>query len=240
MKKVVTLLAALLLGTVVSTPVYAEADADVWCETNVGQDNAVSVSVETNGKATDGVVVIGYDPAVVSCTEADVKIADSVDMYSVNVVGESVRISFLAEDAVKEGAIAEIAFEAADKTADKNTLESAISFTGEAYSGSGEALAVKTAEEEKPGGTDGDKTESGDKTETGDKPQTGDKDKGQQNGAGVTAGNISTSTAAQSVNTGDTAEFTYLILLLAAGTLLSAAAAAGIGRKLNHKEEKSV
>lgn len=234
MKKVVTLLAALLLGTVVSTPVYAEADADVWCETNVGQDNAVSVSVETNGKATDGVVVIGYDPAVVSCTEADVKIADSVDMYSVNVVDESVRISFLAEDAVKEGAIAEIAFEAADKTADKNTLESAISFTGEAYSGSGEALAVKTAEEEKPGGTDGDKTE------TGDKPQTGDKDKGQQNGAGVTAGNISTSTAAQSVNTGDTAEFTYLILLLAAGTLLSAAAAAGIGRKLNHKEEKSV
>lgn len=234
MKKVVTLLAALLLGTVVSTPVYAEADADVWCETNVGQDNAVSVSVETNGKATDGVVIIGYDPAVVSCTEADVKIADSVDMYSVNVVDESVRISFLAEDAVKEGAIAEIAFEAADKTADKNTLESAISFTGEAYSGSGEALAVKTAEEEKPGGTDGDKTE------TGDKPQTGDKDKGQQNGAGVTAGNISTSTAAQSVNTGDTAEFTYLILLLAAGTLLSAAAAAGIGRKLNHKEEKSV
>lgn len=234
MKKVVTLLAALLLGTVVSTPVYAEADADVWCETNVGQDNAVSVSVETNGKATDGVVVIGYDPTVVSCTEADVKIADSVDMYSVNVVDESVRISFLAEDAVKEGAIAEIAFEAADKTADKNTLESAISFTGEAYSGSGEALAVKTAEEEKPGGTDGDKTE------TGDKPQTGDKDKGQQNGAGVTAGNISTSTAAQSVNTGDTAEFTYLILLLAAGTLLSAAAAAGIGRKLNHKEEKSV
>ena len=228
MKKVVTLLAALLLGTVVSTPVYAEADADVWCETNVGQDNAVSVSVETSGKATDGVVVIGYDPSVVSCTEADVKIADSVDMYSVNVVGESVRISFLAEDAVKEGAIAEIAFEAADKTADKNTLESAISFTGEAYNGSGEALVVKTAEEEKPGGTGGDKTGSG------------DKDKGQQNGAGVTAGNISTSTAAQSVNTGDTAEFTYLILLLAAGTLLSAAAAAGIGRKLNHKEEKSV
>lgn len=222
MKKVVTLLTALLLGTLVSTPVYAATDADVWCETNAGQGD-LSVSVETNGQATDGVVIIGYDSSVVTCTEADVKIADSVDMYSVNVVDESVRISFLAEDAMKEGAIAEIAFEAVDKNAGKDTLEAAISFTGEAFNESGEGVVVKTLKEE----------------ETKTPENTG----GQQTGtnAGVSAGNVSISTTAQTtpaVNTSDAAGSTYLILILTAGVLLMtfaiAKATAGTARKLNY------
>ncbi|MBD5556058.1 MAG: hypothetical protein HDQ95_12180 [Roseburia sp.] len=218
MKKVVTLLTALLLGTLVSTSVYAEANADVWCETSV-EGNDLSVSVETNGEATDGVVTIGYDSSVVTCTEADVKVADAVDMYSVNVVDESVRISFLAEDAIDAGSIAEISFKAVDKNADKDTLESAISFTGEAFDESEDALIVKTLNAEEPGnsGSNG----------------------GQQNGnnASVVPGNVSTSTTAQAAKTGDAAGITYLILMLTAGVLLVAVAiikaTAGTARKVN-------
>lgn len=223
MKRVVTLLTALLLGTLVSTSVYAETDADVWCETNVGQNNDVSVSVETNGKVTDGVLAISYDPSVLSCTEADVEIADTVDMYSVNVVDESVKISFLAENAIEAGEVVKISFDVVDKSADKEKLEAAIKdFTGEAFNESGNELVVKTAEGEKPG-TPG-----------------GSGGSGQQNGAtaSVSAGNVSISTAAQSVNTGDIAEITYLILILTAGgflmTFAIAKAMAGTGRKLNH------
>lgn len=231
MKKVVTLLTALLLGTLVSIPVYADTDADVWCETNAGQGDDLSVSVETNGKTTDGVVIIGYDSSVVSCTEADVKISDSVDMYSVNVVDESVRISFLAEDAIEAGAIAEVSFEAVDKNADKDTLKSAISFAGEVYNENGEALIVKTGGEEEPKGPGSTGGENGQQTGTS---------------AGVSAGNVSTSKAAQVANTGDNAEITYLVLLLTAGVLFMAFSAAfakkkaaafakkNTGRKLNH------
>lgn len=119
MKKVVMLLTALLLGTFVTTTVYAKADADVWCETDIGQNDDVSVSVETNGEVTDGVLAISYDPSVLSCTEADVEIADTVEMYSVNVVDECVKISFLAENAIEAGEIVKISFDVVDKSADK-------------------------------------------------------------------------------------------------------------------------
>ena len=111
MKKIAMLFTVLLLGMSVSVPVYAEADSDVWCETAVGTENDLAVSIETNGKATDGVIALSYDAAVVTCTEEDIQMADSVDMYSVNVVDGSVRISFLAEKAPKAGTLAEITFE---------------------------------------------------------------------------------------------------------------------------------
>ncbi len=223
MKKVVMLVTAILLGTLVSTPAYADTDADVWCETNVGKDNVLSVSVETNGKATDGVIVINYDSSVVTCTEADVKIADSVDMYSVNVVDESVRISFLAEEAMKAGAVAEVVFETADKDADKDALENAVSFAGEAYNESGEAVVVKKTETETPGTPGGSDDNSGGNGSGGSGSQT-------TPSAGVSGGNISTSGTVQSAKTGDTAETAFLILVLAAGALV----AAGAGRKINH------
>ena len=153
MRKVARLLTVLLLGISVSVPVHAQTDFDVWCDTTVGTENDVSASIETNGKATDGLITISYDSAVVACTEADVQIAESVDMYSVNVTDGSVKISFLAENAPETGTIAEIVFTAADENADKETLESAISFTGEAYDAKGDTVLVRTKEDE-PTGTD--------------------------------------------------------------------------------------
>lgn len=146
MKKAVMLFTMLLLGMSVPTVVYAETNAGVWCETNVEDGNNLSVSIETNGKATDGVLAIDYDPSVISCTEKDVEIADSVEMYSVNVVDESVRISFLSENAVDAGTIAEIAFKVVDENADEDTLKAAVSLTGEAHNETGGVIVVRTEE----------------------------------------------------------------------------------------------
>lgn len=241
MKKVVTLLAALLLVTSFSTTAYAETyvktyaesdAADVWCETSVGEDD-LSVSVETNGQATDGLITISYDSSIVDCTEEDVVVADAVDMYSVNVVDDSVRISFLAEDAIATGTIAEIVFEVVDKDADLETLLSAISFSGEAFDENGEAVVVKPteADEEEPEnpGEENPPTNPGGQQP---KPPVNSGGNGQQTGlvGGVGAGQV---------KTGDTTQIsTYVILLLLTGALLLAFAVkrvmGNIGRRPNH------
>ena len=48
--------------------------------------------------------------------------------------------SFLAEKAPKAGTLAEITFEVVDENADKDTLEAAIRFTGEAFNENGESV----------------------------------------------------------------------------------------------------
>lgn len=258
MKKFAMLLSALLLGMSFSIPVHAEASADVWYEATVEEDKGLSVSVETNGKATDGVVAISYDPSVLKCTETDVKVADAVEMHSVNVVDEKVKISFLAENPIETGTIAEIAFEVVDENADRETLESAIRLEGEAYNENGEAVAVKDLKEEEPqqpgdGGEDKPQ-QPGDSGE--DKPQqpgdSGQKPSGDgiqkpSGNDGQQTGTTSTPKTPNQVRTGDdTNIYTYLILFALTGALLIAFAAKRVmahigkgpghltGRKSNH------
>ena len=261
MKKAVMLFTMLLLGMSVPTAVYAETNADVWCETNV-ENNELAVSIETSGKATDGVIAIGYDPSVISCTEADVEMAESVDMYSVNVVDESVKISFLSENAVDAGAIAEISFEVVDENADEDTLKSAITFTGEAYDEAGGVVIVETVEGQEPGTTETPSETDGPETPTEtatpepspaetEKPENpaetntpvnpGDSEggNGQPGGTDADSGDANASRPAGAAGTGDETDVSaYLILSLVTGGLLAAFAArkflADTGRKSNH------
>lgn len=257
MKKAVKLLSVLILGMLVSMPVYAEAEPepDVWCETGVENKN-LSVSIETNGKATDGVISIGYKSSIIDCTEDDVKINESVvDMYSVNVIDGSVRISFLAEDAIEAGTFAEVVFNVVDENADEETLKSAITFLGEIYDADGESVLVKTVEEEEPGNsTDPDESpapidpdESPAPTDpptptNPDDPENPDETEKPQNPVGGTdagSGDGNASKATGTVTTGDDTDFSaYLILSLVTGGLLAAFAVRKIvavtGRKLNH------
>lgn len=125
MKKFVTLLTTCLLVVMCTANVFAANNPDVGYGTFRDSTTDYRVSICTNGKATDGVVEITYDSAVLSCEESDVVISDSVDLYSVNVADGVVKISYLSEKPIEEGAsgyvqFAYVVFHVADEYVNKD------------------------------------------------------------------------------------------------------------------------
>ena len=82
MKKIVTMLTTVLLGTCISTTVLAGTNPNVWSETTVESDSTLSTTIKTDGTVTDGVLEITFDDSVLSCDKEDVLVSNSVDMYS--------------------------------------------------------------------------------------------------------------------------------------------------------------
>ena len=130
MKKIVMMLATVLLGTSMVTTVSAETLPGVWSKSTVESDTSVSTVIESDGTVTDGVLEITFDASALSCQEEDVKVADAVDMYSVNVENERVRISFLADEEIAAGAMIYVSFDVIDSEVD---LEKALTFSGITY-----------------------------------------------------------------------------------------------------------
>lgn len=148
MKKIVTMLTTVLLGTCISTTVLAGTNPNVWSETTVESDSTLSTTIKTDGTVTDGVLEITFDDSVLSCDKEDVLVSNSVDMYSVNVEDDSVKISFLSEEKIKKGTIFCVSFDVADgKKVDPKEV---IGFSGEANNAKGESVTVKATESATP------------------------------------------------------------------------------------------
>lgn len=108
MKKFVTLLMTGLLMVMCTANVFAETYMqagllDVGYVATRSTKETYTISVATNGKATDGVTEITFDAEVFSATEENVVISENVDLYSVNVTEDSVKISYLSEKAIAAG-----------------------------------------------------------------------------------------------------------------------------------------
>lgn len=102
MKKYAAVLAAVLLSLVFTTT--AADSLDIWIDSkeNTVSGSELMVPVLTNGSATDGLITLTYDPAILSLEEADVIQGNSVEMYSVNVLEEgTIKISYLCPKASK-------------------------------------------------------------------------------------------------------------------------------------------
>ena len=115
MKKFVTLLMTGLLMVMCTANVFAatflEAGvADVAYEVTRTSEETYTISVLTNGKATDGVTEITFDAEVFTFTEAEesLVLSSDVDLYSVNVTEGSVKISYLSDVAIAKGQIMQV------------------------------------------------------------------------------------------------------------------------------------
>lgn len=108
MKKFVTLLMTGLMMMMCTVNVFAQTYMeagliDVGYAVARTSKETYTISVATNGKATDGVTEITFDAAVFTAKEENVVVSENVDLYSVNVTEDSVKISYLAEKAIAKG-----------------------------------------------------------------------------------------------------------------------------------------
>ena len=112
-RKYMTVVMAGLLALSIPITGTAEENYNVWVDKTdlKSENNELNIEIKTDGKSTDGLLVITYDSVVLEIEEADVVWADSVEMNSVNVVEEgTLKIAYLSEDDIEKGVLATIKF----------------------------------------------------------------------------------------------------------------------------------
>ncbi|MFQ9510681.1 MAG: hypothetical protein ACLRZ7_07195 [Lachnospiraceae bacterium] len=146
MRKLFLPVLTMLLCLMLTMNVFAKTSNDVWMETELINNNGTElvVSVESNGKTTDGLLTITYNPEVLTCTEEDVQFSSSVDMHSVNLTDEgTIKVAYLAEQPVAEGTFITVNFAVKSEYS-----EGDVQLEGEAFDKDGTALTVGGFEEE--------------------------------------------------------------------------------------------
>ena len=131
MKKFVTLLTTCLLVVMCAANVFA-ATADITYVSWRGSATDYTVSIQTNGKATDGVSEITFDANALTCTEADIVISENVDMSSVNIEAGSVKISYIADEPMAAGTFVTVNFKVASDYTGKEVSVSAVTVAHDA------------------------------------------------------------------------------------------------------------
>lgn len=193
-KNCMAVVMAALLSFAMPITGVAKEDYNVWIsETDLESEGTdLNVEIKTDGKSTDGLLVLSYDASMLYVDEADVVWADDVEMYSVNVVEEgTLKIAYLAEDAIDEGTLATIKF-----TASGNTITpDMFGVNGDVHDADGNTLTVGIKSTDTPGETN--PTED-------NKDNTG-----------------STETNKESVETGDEAPLLMYMIIGVGGLLMS-------------------
>ena len=228
MKKLIAMTVIALAVTSTSVNVAAEESKAVWIDAGevTLDQNTLEVTVQSDGEVTDGVLALKYDTNVLSIEESDVKLDDQVAMYAVNVEDGTVKISYLAEDALEEGTFITLDFKAKDGTGLDDAKKALTGLTGTNYKEDGTTVA-----EERVGIVAASK---GGETPSTEKPGKDDSlaDKDSQTGTDTDKNNQE---AAGTVKTNDTNNMAAPILLGCAGAALCGAA---VYAKSRRKEEK--
>jgi len=224
-------IAATIIGLLtMSLPLngYAGDELNIWAETEdiEMESNEISVEIQTDGKSTDGLLVVTYDAAALKVDETDVVWSDAVEMSSVNVVEDGIlKIAYLAEKPIDKGNLATINFEVLNVSASAESLR----IDGEVHDAEGNTLLVGMAKEEEIPEED----QSGEDSSKDDQVIV---DTPQENvpSQDSTTGGVETpdSSSNEATYTGDEAmPLVYLVM----GSI--AAAAAGLLLKLRNRRE---
>ncbi len=186
MKKLVAMMTIALAVTSAGFPVSAAEEKSVWINTSeaVLENDQLKVSVQSNGEVTDGLLELKYDADVLSITESEIAMNENVAMYSVNVENETVKIAFLSEDAMEEGAFVTLNFILNSETTLEDAKKALENLTGTNYKEDGSVIPeseVGIISSANDNGTDGGDKEDPSKPDEGDKddtskPGTGDKE----------------------------------------------------------------
>lgn len=146
-KRSIALLAVVLLVMLMTGSALAaeESSLNVWIDAvnSTGGDPTLAVPVLWDGTATDGLLTITYDPAVLSVTEDDVAVSENTAMHSTNADQPgTLKISWIAAENGTAGTLLTVNFAVLKANADGK-----VRLSGEAFGGAaGEtAQAVGTA-----------------------------------------------------------------------------------------------
>lgn len=144
MKKLAAMMTIALAAATAGMNVSAAEAMSVWIDANkaVLQDNTLKVSVQSNGEVTDGLIEITYDSDVLSIEEADVVLDEQVAMYSVNLEDETVKIAYLAEDAMEQGEFVTLNFKMSSETKLEDAAKALETLTGTNYKGDGTVVSA--------------------------------------------------------------------------------------------------
>lgn len=144
MRKLAAMMTIALAAATAGMNVSAAEAMSVWIDANkaVLQDNTLKVSVQSNGEVTDGLIEITYDSDVLSIEEADVVLDEQVAMYSVNLEDETVKIAYLAEDAMEQGEFVTLNFKMSSETKLEDAAKALETLTGTNYKGDGTVVSA--------------------------------------------------------------------------------------------------
>lgn len=190
MKKLVAMMTIALAVTSAGFPVSAAEEKSVWINTGeaVLENDQLKVSVQSNGEVTDGLLELKYDADVLSITESEIAVNENVAMYSVNVENETVKIAFLSEDAMEEGAFLILNFNLNSETTLEDAKKALESLTGTNYKEDGSVIPesevgmISSANDN--GTDDGDKEDPSKPDDGDDKEDKDDKDDTSKPGTG--------------------------------------------------------
>ena len=191
--KVKAYIAMILMGTLtllMSLNGYAQENLNIWAVAEEVEQEAdeITLEIKTDGRSTDGLLVVTYDASALNVEETDVVWADEVAMSSVNAEeAGTLKMAYVAEEPIEKGTLATIRFEVIDGTVvSENML-----LEGEAHDAEGNLLLVGMAD-----------AENLPTTEESEKDDTGEDDK-------------SAGASDEATNTGDPAQ-TWLYLMIGA------------------------
>lgn len=190
MKKLVAMMTIALAVTSTGLPVSAAEEKSVWINTGeaVLENDQLKVSVQSNGEVTDGLLELKYDADVLSITESEIAVNENVAMHSVNVENETVKIAFLSEDAMEEGAFVTLNFNLNSETTLEDAKKALENLTGTNYKEDGSVIPesevgmISSANDN--GTDDGDKEDPSKPDDGDDKEDKDDKDDTSKPGTG--------------------------------------------------------
>lgn len=143
MKKLAAMMTIALAAASTGMSVSAAEAMSVWIDANkaVAEDGTLKVSVQSNGEITDGLIEITYDPEVLSIEESDIVPDEQVAMYSVNLEEDTVKIAYLAENAMEQGDFMTLNFKMSSETKLEDAAKALETLTGTNYKEDGTTIS---------------------------------------------------------------------------------------------------
>lgn len=140
-KRAAVLLTLALWVMLMPLAAFAAGDTlNVWMDetAKTGSESNLSVSVTGDGKTTDGLLTLTYDPQALSVTAEDVQAGALAEMYSANVTQPgTLKISYIAAQGGEQGKLFDVKF-----TVLKQGADSGLFLYGDAFDGNEGALQV--------------------------------------------------------------------------------------------------
>ncbi len=195
MKKLIALLTLALAISTSGVNVWAQESKSLWIDTYTTKvnNNKMSVKVESNGEISDGLIVLEFDTKVLSISDKDVTLNNEVALYSVNVDGNKVKVSFLGEKAITKGTLVSFNFTLKNGVSEAQAKSALKVLSGTNYQEDGKVVAsdqvgiIDTKPADKPSDDKKDDKPSGGDTSKDDKPSGGDTSKDDKPSSGDTS-----------------------------------------------------
>lgn len=195
MKKLIALLTLALAISTSNVNVWAQETKSLWIDTYTTKvtNNKMAVNVQSNGDISDGLIVLEFDTKVLSINDKDVTLNNEVALYSVNVDGNKVKVSFLGEKAITKGTLVTFNFTLKNGVSQDEAKKALKVLSGTSYQANGQVVSndkvgiIDSKPADKPSTDDKEDKPSSGETSKDDKPSGGESSKDDKPSGGNTS-----------------------------------------------------